>query len=142
MKKGIVFLCVVAMLLSLFGCKKNYTHGVYEVTLRSFEISNYSVGNEWVITYTCDGRTIASGEQWIVPLDTVKTVMIDAAVTETDQYPDVGSGSLIVVLKEGFETSKIITVAENKGRYKGNKANWKITCKVKLKDRQSQNDFS
>ena len=132
MRRSAVFLCVLAMLLSFSGCQKNYTHAVYEVTITASEIYNNSVGNDWQKVYTCDGRTIASGEQYTVPLGTTKTVTINATITESDKWPDKGYGSLSVVLRDGFETSTTITVTESKGRYKGNKAQWEITCRVEL----------
>ena len=65
-------------------------------------------------------------------LDTTKTLTINATVTESDEWPESGSASLRIILKDGFETSTTITVTENKGRYKGNKAQGKITCKAQL----------
>ena len=132
MRRIAVLFCVIATLFSISGCKKDYTHGVYEVTITASIISNNSVGNDWQKTYTSEGRTIASGEQWTVPLDTTKTLTINATVTESDEWPESGSASLRIILKDGFETSTTITVTENKGRYKGNKAQWKITCKAQL----------
>ena len=61
-----------------------------------------------------------------------KTVIIHATITEEDTWPDVGSDDLCVVLKDGFETSTTISLSENKGRFKGNTAQWEITCKVVL----------
>ena len=135
MRKIAVFVCIVAILLSFFGCKKNYTHGVYEVTIESECISNASVGNEWKRVYKCGSEIVKSGEKWTVPLNINKTVKIDATITERDAWDDVGYGFLNVVLRDGFETSSTITVKENKGRYKGNKALWKVSCDVKLVDK-------
>ncbi len=132
MRKIAVILCIVAALLSFCGCKKNYTHGVYEVTIKADRISYDHVGNEWKKVYTCEGRTIKSGEQWTVPLDTTKTLKINATITELDAWDDVGYGSLNVVLRDDFETSTIVTVTEDNGRYQGNKAKWEITCSVEL----------
>ncbi len=132
MRKIAVFICIVAALLSFYGCKKNYTHGVYEVTIKADRISYDYVGNEWKKVYKCGSKIIKSGERWTVPLNTTKTVKIDAEITENDAWDDVGYGSLNVVLRDNFETSATVTVKENKGRYKGDKAEWKITCSVEL----------
>lgn len=132
MKRIALFLCVVATLFSLCGCEKNYTHGVYEVTITATEIYNDSVGDDWQKVYGCDGRIITSGESWTVPLDTTKTVKIDATITERESCPDAAFGTLSVVLKDGYETSTTITVTEDRGRYAGNTAQWKVFCKVKL----------
>ncbi len=112
-----------------------YTNGVYEVSISASLRHNNSVGNDWRKVYTCEGSTISSGKRWTVPLDTVKTVVIDATITEGDKWPDVGSGSLSVDLVDGFESSTSITITENKGRYKGNTAEWEITCSVALVDK-------
>lgn len=149
MKKIAVFLYVIALLFSFSSCKENntpdetkvitkadispnYTHGVYEVEITATNVYNNSVGRSWQKVYTCDGKEIHSGERWILPLDTTKTVTIGATLTEQDMWPDVGTGSLSVVMSDDFETSTAVEVTENKGRYKGNQAEWKVFCKVKL----------
>lgn len=137
MRKFAVFLCLVATLLSLFGCEKkeiqkNYTHGVYEVTISGYQLYNNHIGNDWEMLYMCDNRRISSGERWTLPLGMEKTITIDITLTECDLWDDIGFGSLSVVLKDDYKTSTTVTVIENKGRYKGNKAQWEITCLVKL----------
>ena len=132
MRKIAVFLCVIITLLSFSACQKDYTHGVYEVTITSTEIFNNHVGNNWYERYSCDGKPFVNGEKWTVPLGTAQTLTIDVTVTENDVWPDVGYSSLSVDLKEAFKTSTIVTVTENKGRYKGNCAQWEINCTVKL----------
>ena len=132
MKKFVVFLCLCATLISFGGCKKNYTHGVYEVTIQANEIFNDSVGKDWQKSYWCDGESIYSGQRWTVPLDDEKTINIAVRLTENDNRPDYGQGKMSVVLRDGFSTSTKITVIENRGRYSGNAAQWEIICKVKL----------
>ncbi|MBQ7288783.1 MAG: hypothetical protein IJW78_03530 [Clostridia bacterium] len=132
MRRGIALFCVVVTLLCLVGCQKKQTYGVYEVIITETLIANHSVGNEWQITYTCDGKAIVSGEQRTAPLDEVQTLTIDATVTEVDKLPDTGQGALAVILKDGFSTSTVVTITENKGCYYGQEAEWEITCEVKL----------
>ncbi|MBQ4119978.1 MAG: hypothetical protein IJD45_06270 [Clostridia bacterium] len=134
MRKSIAFLCMVATLISFSSCQRNYTHAVYEVSIVAKLIYNHSVGNDWKKSYTCNGRTIADGEEWTVPLDTTETIKVNATVTEIDEWNDIGYGSASVTLSDGYKTSTHITVIENKGRYNGNKALWEIIFKVKLID--------
>ncbi len=142
MRKTVVFLCLVLALFLFSGCNrkittenripKQYTHGIYEVTFSAYTVCNESVGENWKETYLCEGREISSGERWTIPLTEVKTLEIDVTATETDKWPDTGKGSLSVLLQDGVETSAIITIIENKGKYCGNKAQRKIVCRVRL----------
>ncbi len=142
MRKVLLIWCAV-LALSLTGCTwqtkqtpdPRYTSGVYELSISASLLYNDSVGNNWRKAYTCEGVAIASGKRWTVPLDTVKTVVIEVTVTESDKRPDVGFGCLSVDLVDGFKTSTFVTVTENRGRYTGNTAQWKITCRVSLVDK-------
>ena len=137
-----IFCLTVILVIFCGGCTErkikeetNYVQGVYEVVISKSLLCNHSVGNEWDIVYTCNDSVISSSERWTVPLDTQKMVIIRATITEKDTYPDVGFGDLCVVLKDGFETTTTISLFENKGRFKGNMAQWEITCKVVLVQR-------
>ena len=142
MRKVLLILCVVVVL-SLMGCtdqtkqtiEQIYTDGVYEVSISASLLHNNSVGNDWRKAYTCEGFPIDNHKRWTVPLDTVKTVVIDAAITEGDKWPDIGFGSLSVDLVDGFTASTTITVTENKGRHQGNTAEWEIISSVALVDK-------
>ncbi len=131
MRKVFIYLFIVTILFSFSGCN-DYTHGVYELSIEAELISNDSVGNDWIKTYTCDDKTITDGDQWTVPLDTTKTIAISATIAENDKWDDVGSDSIVVTLVDDYKASTQITVTENKGRYKGNQAVWEITYRVKL----------
>ncbi len=132
MKKILVLLFVAATLLAFPTCEKEYTHGVYELTFSADLISNDSVDNEWKMLYQNDGRNITQGERWTVLLDTPKTITIDITVTEKDKIPDIGTGSMTVILNGESETKMLITVTEKGGINEGNEALWEITCKTKL----------
>lgn len=141
MRKCLLFLCMV-LAFPLTGCIKQtkqitppvYTRDVYEISISASLQYNNSVGNDWRKVYTCDGSPFSSGKRLEVPLGAVKTVVINATITEADKWSDVGFGSLSVDLVDGFTTSTTITITENKGRYRGNTAKWEITCKVALVD--------
>ncbi len=115
--------------------KPKYTHAVYELSIIETLINNDSVGQEWFNVYIINDEYISSGKLWTVPLDKTETVTIDVLITEDDNHPDTALDSSSVVLRDGFETSKIISVTENYGRHKGKSAQWKVTYKIKLIDR-------
>lgn len=109
-----------------------YTEGVYELYIVESLLHNDSVGNDWQRIYTCNGEPIEHGKRWTIPLDTTETFIIEITITKNDKWPDTGSGTLSLSLVDSFEASVIINISENKGRYKGNTAQWQITCGVKL----------
>lgn len=76
-------------------------------------VSNNSVGNEWNKEITANGR---------------RTIHLKITVVEDDTYPDIGRGDLTLSLQDDATASTEITVRENKGRYQGNLAVWKVTC--------------
>ena len=108
------------------------THAVYAVHLFDCQKRNDSVGSEWNVAYFCDGKQIESGKQWVVPLHTTKSVTVDIAITDQDEWDDIGTGSLSLTLQDGFCATTTITVTENKGRFWGNQAKWKVTGSVSL----------
>lgn len=132
MKRIISIICICFIIFSFNGCKRNYTHSVYEITIDATVVSNDSVGNDWRYVYTCDGQQVKSGHQMTVPYGTAETVEIYVTAIESDTWDDKGFGSLYVDLEDGFQKYTIVTVRENKGRYVGNTANIRITCNVKL----------
>lgn len=132
MKKVLILIFAVVILLDFPVCTKEHTYGVYEMTFSSELISNDSVGNDWEMYYSCDGRNVSNGEQWLVLLANPQTAVINVTVTERDKIPDIGSGLITVTLNDESETKTIVTVTENGGSYQGNEARWEITCKVKL----------
>lgn len=135
MKKIIIFMCVIAIMFSFCGCESNYTHEVYEVEITAEEIYNHHVGNDWKKYYSCNGENIKSGDRCTIPRGKNETRKIDITIMEEDKWPDVETDSITVSLEDNFTTSATILVTENKGKYKGNSAQWKITCKVKLVDK-------
>lgn len=132
MRKAFIILCVFLILFSFTGCQKHYTHEVYEITFKPNLIYNNGVGREWEFYYFCDGETIESGKKWVVPIDTLQTKTIDVTIIEKDDWNDVSYGTLIVDLKDGFQTSERITVFEYNTRFNFNNAEWEIKCEVKL----------
>ena len=134
-----IFCLLCAFAVGCLGCavqnnevQEIPTHNVYEMTITATQLSNDSVGQEWSEMYTCEGESIYGNKRWTLPIGTTKIVEVEAVITERDKFPDVGNGVLTVELKDGFETSTVITVVENKGVYRGNQAQWEVVCKVAL----------
>lgn len=123
------------MILFSQGCEKNYSHDVYEIEISECCVYNDSVGNEWDIEYSCYGSTVYNGYCWKVPIDSTDKIYLDISVVENDKHPDKGKESVVIKLTDGFETAATITVLEGNGRYKDNKATWKITFTIKLVDK-------
>ena len=132
MKRLVAFLCIAIIFVSVSSCERNYTHGIYELTITSTLISNNSVGNEWRCEYICDGETVGQTHRMTLPLDNEEKVVIEAVITELDKRSDVGRGKVEIELKDGFESSTTVKIKEKNGRYKGSTALWEVKCKVKL----------
>ena len=92
--------------------------------------SNYNhVGGDWTQVFYVNGRKVAEGAS--VTLKAGDTVTVKAEISENDSTPDEGSGekSYTVTAEDvakGFTVKMNVTVAENSGRYKGNKATWSV----------------
>lgn len=140
MPKWVCIVCGVLMLLT--GCAKQTppsvetmhteeskpTDAVYTLNFTETLLHNDSVGNDWEIIYTCDGRPVADGERFAVPVDTIQNLTIDVTIIEKDKRSDIGCGALTAVLRDGRTSSVTVTVAENGGRYRNRTARWEISC--------------
>ena len=114
----------------------DYTYGVYQLTFKTKQISNDSVGRDWSFTYTHDGKTIKSGYTITQSLEIFTFQSIGVEIRENDKIDDVGTGTLMVAICDGGSGKTKITVTETDGRYKGNTAVWEISCEVKLIGKQ------
>lgn len=126
----IVIICLALVILGIYSCQSNYTHEVFKVVITESFVSNDSVGNEWDFIYECDGVSVTEERRWTVERDACQRIKIDITAIERDTYSDYGYGEIVIQLKNGFQNSTVVTVTENMGRYRGNKATIKITCKV------------
>ncbi len=130
MKKIISMILVAVKVISLSACQREYTHGVYEISIRSWCIENNKVGNEWIKQYLCEGAIIESGDRITAPLGS--KVRIDAVFIERDKYSDKGNDFANIVLEDGATKTFYVEVVEREGSYAGNKAKWEVDVKVKL----------
>lgn len=92
-------------------------------------VYNNHVGNEWVFDMEIDGRRCPIGRTVQVKCSGIIKVVFTAQ--EVDKISDFGSGTIdidINTLEFNTEESAGIEaiVTENRGRYRGNKAKWKI----------------
>ena len=144
MKQFICLVCLLTLLLSACSAAEqtptipegNYTHGIYQLTFQTKNISNACVGNDWSFTYTYDGQTIKSGYTLTQSLAVFAFQSIGVEVRENDKIDDVGTGTLAVAICDGGSGKTTVTVTETDGRYKGSEAVWKIACTVKLVGKQ------
>lgn len=116
--------------------KPEKTHGRFKIIISEELTHNPSVGNEWSVSYYINGEFFTKGEKYITaPLRPTEDVRLDIEITEDDTLPDIGTGELEIILKDGYQCSTEISVTENKGRYYGNTAVWKVECRVVLVDK-------
>ena len=106
--------------------------GVYKIHCSLSMISNMSVGNEWVKSIEYNGKAIKDGDTITAALNSPITII--CTVTEKDSVPDIGNGSVQLSL-DGKEKTVEIYVIENRGKYAGNAAVWKLHCSAELLER-------
>jgi len=144
MKRLVCFICLLGLLLSACSFEEhaeaipeeNYDYGIYQLTFKEKNISNDSVGNDWLFTYTYNSKPIKSGYRVTQSLDEFSFQSIDVEVREKDKIDDVGIGTLKVAICGVGSGKTEVTVTETDGRFKGNAAVWEISCEVKMVGKQ------
>lgn len=112
------------------------------ITVQAKLLQANHVGNEWVPAFYVNGQYAAwsssneNQQQYALDGETVSvsvgdTLPLQCVIVETDQYPDTGSYRENVtvteeMLQHGATMTWNIEVEENRGRYKGNKAQWQV----------------
>ncbi len=120
------------------------------VTVQAKLLQANHVGNEWVPAFYVNGQYTAwsssneKKQQYALEGETVSVSVGDAiplqcVIVETDQYPDTGSYREHVtvteeLLKSGMTMTWTIEVKENRGRYKGNAAQWQVDITLSGKE--------
>ncbi|MBU3146400.1 hypothetical protein [Clostridium sp. CF012] len=146
----LIILIVFIRFLYFYGKSKAFStipkDGNMKFTVQFYSanlIQNNSVGNKWSFEVKINGKKIKEGRKLKITATTKETISFSASAKENDFIPDTGAGSInvkIVDLKlvENNTYPIDVTVAENKGMYKGNTAIWKfnfiVTRKVSLLD--------
>ena len=107
------------------------------VTLVSAElVENNSVGNEWAIGASVNGKDLEEGSSVTLNLKSTGMLKLEAIAEEQDKIPDYGSKSTNVKLSSfSKSTNKTLSVVvtENRGRYSGNTATWAFKFKISKK---------
>jgi hypothetical protein len=107
------------------------------VTLVSAElVENNSVGNEWAIGASVNGKELEEGSSVTLNLKSTGTLKLEAIAEEQDKIPDYGDKSTNVKLSSfSKSTNKTLSVVvtENRGRYSGNTATWAFKFKISKK---------
>ena len=99
----------------------------------SASCNNYnSVGNNWSYTFYINNKKVGANSKLDVSVGDV--IVVEAEVIENDKYPDVGTESKRYTVtdkdvKDGFTISLSVDVREDRGRYAGRVATWKISFK-------------
>lgn len=141
MKKLLVFFIIFCLVftsiaVSSYGAS---TKVKVNVSLESIEcVENNHVGNEWVYSCTVNKKSLDEGDDMDVETTSTGKITIVCTAEEEDKYPDTGSKTLTIPvknLKAGQNKSYTakVTVTENRGRYSGNTAVWEFTFKVERK---------
>lgn len=100
----------------------------YKLTISESLVSNNHVGNSWSQTYKYNNEQV--GRTFTVTAPPDSTITVSATITEHDEYPDVGHGSIKVVLTDGITANGTVVVQEDRGKYARNKAKWCIMISV------------
>lgn len=106
------------------------TNGVYRIECKLSLQSNDSVGDEWDVSFCCNGQAIYNGQEVVVPLGTAITV--SGTVLEQDKIPDTGTGQVQLTAENGYKETATIVVNEKGGRFAGHRAVWEWICKASL----------
>lgn len=106
---------------------------VWEISFYLQKTATNHVGNSWSKGVFYQGEQVWSGFE-VTAREGAGITLIGKAV-ENDNIPDVGSGSVYLILKDGNEAETTFYVRENRGRYAGNCAVWDLEVSCELIER-------
>ena len=106
------------------------TNGIYRIECKLSLRSNDAVGDEWDVSFACNGQAIYSGQEVVVPLGTPITV--SGTLLEQDKIPDTGTGQVRLTAENRYEETVEIIVKEKGGRFAGHQAVWEWICAAAL----------
>jgi len=134
MKKIIALISAILLLMlpftSSYAASKT---AKFTVTVSSKLVSNNSVGHDWSLTHTINGKEyFKKSDKATITLTQGEKIKIVTKAIENDSYPDIGENTYEFTLTSdffsgGFYATVEVTVIENKGRYKNNAAVWEVT---------------
>jgi len=124
MKRLVLILIILSIMISSFSITNAAT--TTKVTVQSITlVKNDHVGNSWTKTVKVNDKTLSVGKEYKFSTSKLKAY---AKIVENDKVPDIGTKTVSLV--KGKTNTFDVTVTENRGRYSGNKAIWRIKIKV------------
>ena len=115
----------------------SYSQQTIEVQLVSISnIYNNHVGNEWSHSVTVNQKALSRYKSLSFKQSEINTLTFEVSCSEFDEkYSDYGNNTHVIDLNKidlssEYSFSMEVTVTENGGRYKGNKAKWKYSFKI------------
>ena len=131
-----IFLIILLISASLI----TFSQEILDIQLVSISnIYNNHVGNEWSHDVTVNQKTLTRYKNLNFKKSEINTLIFKVNCIEFDEkYPDFGSNTKTIDLsKIDFSNEYLfsieVTVIENGGRYKSNKAKWKYSFKINSK---------
>lgn len=120
-----------------------YKEGNYYIRYSAKCVTNDSVGNEWGYGLMYDGEEYESRSH--ITITNTTPISIRVFATEYDSDDDYGSAKIdfdSLTSGEVITKEATVTVRENKGRYKGNRAVWEFTVTLERCDRDEMQEHS
>ena len=106
---------------------------VWRISTSLRKTATNHVGNDWSSGVYYKGDLMNGSFE--VTAKEGSTIKITGKAVEHDNVPDVGSGSVSLVLRDGNEAETTFYVRENRGKYSGNRAVWVLVVSCVLVER-------
>lgn len=107
--------------------------GIYKIEYKFTLKSNDSVGNDWKHSVKYANQELNNGDSIKAPI--ASEITLDICVVEDDIVLDIATIDVVLALEDEVHTTKLITVYENQGQYKGCSAVWEVDCYITLIER-------
>lgn len=101
----------------------------YTVTASAKMLENNSVGKEWSYYFEINGKPVGANKGVAINVKKGESIPFYVQIVEHDSIDDIGTHSGTITATEGsFYVDDIyVTVRENRGRYTGNTARFRVT---------------
>lgn len=120
---------IVSLNNAINGLSKS-TKCIWRISPRLRRIETNHVGNSWSSGVFFNGQEVYGSFEVTAPEGA--GITITGKAVENDKIPDVGTGRVYLVLKDGNVAEATFYVRENRGRYAGNCAVWvlEVSCEI------------
>lgn len=112
---------------------KKSTKTKYSVSIYAYSVYENHVGHSWSRYYTYNGKKFSSGRD--ITVKNGNSVSFGVKIVENDSIPDVGRTTITFVPYNKRTKTGTIYVRENRGRYSGNAAKWKVEVELTVVER-------